>query len=65
MEHLTNKLDARGLVWVCLFEVHNEAEGPVFEGRVCGADDDCVPMRVLVSERHRLTAIFEACEVEE
>jgi len=45
MEHLADELDARGFVGVLFFEVHDEAEGAVFEGRVRGADDYCVPVR--------------------
>ena len=45
MKHLANELDARRLVGVLLFEVHDEAEGAVFEGRVRGADDDGVPIK--------------------
>lgn len=43
MEHLADKLDARGLIGVGFLEMHNKAEGPVFEGCVCWADDDSVP----------------------
>ena len=43
VEHGADELDARRLVGVCFLEVHDEAEGPIFEWRVCGADDDCVP----------------------
>ena len=34
VEHLANELDAGRLVGVLFFEVHHEAEGAVFEGRV-------------------------------
>jgi hypothetical protein len=43
MKHLANELHTRRLVRVCFLKVHNEAEGTILEGRVCGADDDCVP----------------------
>lgn len=43
VEHGADKLDAWRLVGVRLLEVHDEAEGSVFKGCVCGADDDCVP----------------------
>jgi hypothetical protein len=44
VEHLADKLDARRFVGVCFLEVHDEAESAVFEGSVCGADYDCVPI---------------------
>lgn len=50
MEHGGNEFDAGGLVGVLLFEVHDEAEGAVFEGRVRGADYYCVPGEVLVDD---------------
>jgi hypothetical protein len=43
MEHLANELDARRLVGVCFFKVHYEAKRSIFERRVCGADNDCIP----------------------
>ena len=43
VEHGGDEFDAGGLVGVLLFEVHDEAEGAVFEGGVGGADYDCVP----------------------
>jgi hypothetical protein len=43
MEHCADELHTRWLIRVCFLKVHNEAERPVFEGRVCWADDDCVP----------------------
>jgi len=46
VEHLADELDARGLVRVCLLEVHHQPEGSIFEGCVCRADDDCVPVTV-------------------
>lgn len=44
VEHLRDELHAGGLVGVLFLEVHDEAEGAVFEGGVCGADDDGVPV---------------------
>lgn len=43
VEHLGDEFDAGGFVGVLFFEVHDEAEGAVFEGGVCWADDDGVP----------------------
>lgn len=43
VEHGADELHARRLVWVCFLKVHDKAEGPIFERRVCGADNDCVP----------------------
>jgi hypothetical protein len=43
VKHGADELHARRLVWVCFLKVHDKAEGPVFEGCVCGADDYCVP----------------------
>jgi hypothetical protein len=43
VKHLANELDAWRLVGVLLFEVHNEAEGAIFERSVCGANDDGIP----------------------
>jgi hypothetical protein len=48
MEHLADEFDARRFVGVLLFEVHDQAEGAVFEGRVGWADDDGVPRSVPV-----------------
>jgi hypothetical protein len=50
MEHLADELDAGGFVRVGFFEVHDESEGAVFEGRVGGADDYGVPIRALEME---------------
>ena len=44
MEHLRDEFDAGGFVGVLLFEVHDEAEGAVFKGRVGRTDDDGVPV---------------------
>lgn len=46
VEHLADKLDLRRLVWVLLFELHNESEGAIFKRSVCRAYDDGVPERV-------------------
>jgi hypothetical protein len=47
VEHLADELDARRLVWIGFFKVHDEAERSVFKGRVCGTDDDGIPALVL------------------
>ncbi len=44
VEHLADKLDGRGLVWVLLIEVHDQSKSAIFERGVCGADNDCVPV---------------------
>jgi hypothetical protein len=43
MEHLANEFDARGLVWVLFFEIHDQAECAILEWRVGGANDDGIP----------------------
>lgn len=43
MEHLADELDLWRLVGVLLFKLHDESEGSVLKGRVCGADNDGVP----------------------
>ena len=43
MEHLAYELHTRGLVGVLFFEVHDQAECPIFERGVGGADDDGIP----------------------
>lgn len=43
MKHLADEFDAGGFVRVGFFKVHDESEGAVFEGRVRGTDDYCVP----------------------
>ena len=50
MKHLTYEFDAGRLVWILFFEMHDEAEGTVFEGSICRADNDSVPLfGVLIS----------------
>jgi hypothetical protein len=44
VEHVADELDCGWLIWVLLFEVHDESECSVFEGSICWADDDCVPV---------------------
>ena len=43
VKHLRHELDTGGLVGVGFFELHDESECTIFEGRVCGTDDDGVP----------------------
>lgn len=43
VEHLTDELHKRRLIWILLLELHDESEGTVFEWRVGGSDDDRVP----------------------
>lgn len=43
MEHLANKLDARRLIGIGFFEVHDEAERAIFERCICRSDDDGIP----------------------
>jgi hypothetical protein len=53
MEHLADELHRGGLVGVLLFEMHDEAEGAVFEGSIGGANYDGVPeMAEAVSGRN-------------
>lgn len=40
---MTDKLDRRWLIGVLLFEMHDKAEGSIFEGSISGANDDGVP----------------------
>lgn len=44
VEHLTDELDSRWLIRILLLEVHDEAEGAIFERGVCGPNDNSVPM---------------------
>jgi hypothetical protein len=44
VEHLTDEFDLRGFVGVLLLELHDEPESAILERRVCGADDDGVPV---------------------
>ena len=43
VEHGRDELDAWGLVGICLFELHHQAEGAIFERSVGWANDDSVP----------------------
>jgi hypothetical protein len=43
MKHLTDELDAGGLIWVLFLEVHHQAESAILKGRVCGANNDGIP----------------------
>lgn len=43
MEHLRDELHPGRLVRVGFFELHYQSEGAIFEGCVCGTDDDGVP----------------------
>ena len=52
MKHLTDELDAGWFVRIRLFKVHNEAKGAVFEGRVCGSNDDGVPIALVSHDFH-------------
>lgn len=45
MEHLADELDPGRLIWVLLFEVHNQAESAIFKRSVCWADNNGVPVR--------------------
>jgi hypothetical protein len=47
MEHLGYELHAGWFVGVGFFELHDEAEGAVFEGSVAGTDYYSVPGLVL------------------
>jgi hypothetical protein len=47
MEHLADKLHARWLVRVGFFEMHDEAEGAIFERCISRAYNDCVPACLL------------------
>ena len=44
VEHLRDEFHAGGFIGVLFLEVHDEAEGAVFEGGVCWADYDGVPV---------------------
>ena len=44
MEHLADEFDGRRFIWVLFFEMHDESEGSIFEGRICWSDDDGVPV---------------------
>lgn len=54
MEHRANKLDSRRLVWVLLFELHNETKSTVFERGVCRTDNDGIPSQreILAFDSH-------------
>lgn len=43
MEHLADELDARRLVWVLFFKVHNESESAVFERSIGRANNNRIP----------------------
>lgn len=49
MEHLRDEFDARGLVWVLFFKVHDEAKGAVFKRCIGGTDDDSIPVAMFQS----------------
>ena len=51
VEHLADELDARRLVRVCFFEVHDQFEGSIFEGRISRTNDDCIPGHHIVGNR--------------
>lgn len=44
VEHCADELDARGLVWIRLLEMHHQPECPIFERRVRRSDDNCIPV---------------------
>jgi hypothetical protein len=46
VEHLRDEFHPRRFVGVLFFEVHDEAEGTVFERCVCWADYYSVPIRL-------------------
>lgn len=46
--HPRNELDLRRLIRVILIKLHDEFEGTIFKGRVCGADDDGIPVRISI-----------------
>lgn len=48
VEHLANELHPGRLIGVLFLEVHHQAEGSIFEGRISGADDDGIPSESLV-----------------
>lgn len=48
VKHLADELDTRRLVGIRFFEMHDKAEGSIFERRVSGADDDCIPVYMSV-----------------
>lgn len=43
MKHFTDELNSRWLIWVLLFEMHDESKGTVFEGGIGRSNDDGVP----------------------
>lgn len=49
VEHLADELDLGRLVGILLFELHHKSKGAIFKGSVCGADDDGVPTRRMMS----------------
>lgn len=50
MEHLGDELHSWGLVGILFFKMHHESKGAVFEGCICGTDDDSVPGKRSVDE---------------
>ena len=62
MEHLGDEFDAWGFVGVLFFEMHYEAEGAVFEGGICGANDDGVPEYMISFDLWRLEGNGEGVE---
>lgn len=45
VKHLTDEFDGRWLIWVLFLKLHDQPKGSIFEGRVGGSDNDCVPRR--------------------
>ena len=48
MEHCADEFDARWLVGVLFFKLHDESEGAIFEGSIGWPDDDGVPGKLSV-----------------
>lgn len=48
MEHGADEFDSWWFVRVGLFELHHQAEGTVFEGRVGRTNYDCIPVSKLL-----------------
>lgn len=44
VEHLADELDARWLVGISLLKVHHQPERPILKRRVCGSDNDGIPV---------------------
>jgi hypothetical protein len=59
VEHLADELDLGRLVGILLFELHHKSKGAIFKRSVCGADDDGVPTRRMMSIVFRIGDVDE------